>query len=102
MIEMRSLKNVVIFFLTVISFALSKKIINIYNDLAQKHGNVTLTDFHKYEKIGYKKNKLKLDINFLNNCKRLSFCSKFLIIKLPNVSNKGASSFLKTPSWHHP
>ena len=98
MIEMRSWKNVVIFFLTVISFALSKKIINIYNDLAQKHGNVTVTDFHKYENLGYKKNKLKLDINFPKNCKRLSLCPKFLIIKLPNVSSKDASSFLKTPS----
>ena len=38
----------------------------------------------------YKKNKLKLDINFLNICKQLGVYPKFLIFKLPNVSNKDA------------
>ena len=74
---------------------LSRKIINIYNDLAQKQGNVTVNDFHKYEKIEYKKNKLKLNIKLLNNCKKLSVYSKFLIFKLPNVSNKDFSSIRK-------
>ena len=41
---------------------LARKIINIYNDLAQEHGNVMVKDFRKYEKLEYKKNKLKLDI----------------------------------------
>ena len=36
-------------------------------------------------------NKLKLDIDFLNNCKQLDVYPKFLIFKLPNVSNKDAS-----------
>ena len=67
---------------------LSRKIINIYNDIARTYGNVTVKDFWKYEKLGYKKNKLKLDIDFLNNCKQLGMYSKFLIFKLPNVSNK--------------
>ena len=66
---MRRLKNVVIFFQIILSFVLSRKIINIYNDIAQKHGNFTVKDFRKYEKLEYKKNKLKLDIDFLNNCK---------------------------------
>ena len=70
MIEMHRLRNV-IFFQTILSFTLSRKIINIYNDLAPKHGNVTVKDFCKYEKLEYKKNKLKLDIDFLNNCKQL-------------------------------
>ena len=39
MIEMRCLKNVVIFIQTILSFVLSKKIINIYNDIARKYGN---------------------------------------------------------------
>ena len=43
MIEMPRLKNV-IFMETVLSFVLSRKIINIYNDIAQKYGNVTVKD----------------------------------------------------------
>ena len=61
---------------------LSRKIINIYNNLAQKQGNV-------------KKNKLKLGIDFLNNYKQLGVYPKFLIFKLPVVSNKDASSIRK-------
>ena len=63
----------------VISFVLSRKIINIYNDIARKYGNVTVKDFRRYEKLEYKKNKLKLDINFLNNCKQRGVYPKFLI-----------------------
>ena len=74
---------------------LSRKIIKIYNDIAQKHGNVTVQDFRKYEKLKYKHNKLKLDIDFLNNCKQLGVYPKFLIFKLPNVSNKDASWICK-------
>ena len=40
---------------------------NIYNDIARKYVNVTVKDFRKYEKLEYKKKKLKLDIDFLNN-----------------------------------
>ena len=50
MIERRRLKNDAIFFQTVLSVVLSRKIIKIYNDIAQKHGNVTVKDFRKYEK----------------------------------------------------
>ena len=82
MIETRRLKNVAIFFRAIISLVLSRKIINIYNNLAQKQGNV-------------KKNKLKLGIDFLNNYKQLGVYPKFLIFKLPVVSNKDASSIRK-------
>ena len=51
MIETPCLKNVVIFIQTILSFVLSRKIINIYNDIAQKYGNVTVKDFQKYEKL---------------------------------------------------
>ena len=95
MIETCRLKNVVIFIKAILSFVLSRKIINIYNDIARKYGYVTVKDFRKYEKLEYKKNKLKLDINFLNNCKQLGVYSKFLIFKLPNVSNKDALSIRK-------
>ena len=71
---------------------LSRKIINIYNDIARTHGNATVKDFRKYEKLKYKKNKLKLDIDLLNNCEQLGVYWKFLIFKLANVSNKDASS----------
>ena len=49
-------------------------------------------DFRKYETLEYKKNKLKLDIKFLSNCKHLGVYPKFLIFKLLNVSNKDALS----------
>ena len=74
---------------------LSRKIINIYNNNSQKYGNATVKDFRKYEKLEYKKNKLKLDIDFLNKCKQLGVYSKLLIFKLPNVSNKDAASIRK-------
>ena len=94
MIERRRLKNV-IFIQTISSFVLSRKIINIYNDIARKYGNVTVKDFRKYEKLEYKKNKLKLDIDFLYKCKQLGVYPKFLIFKLRNVSNKDALSIRK-------
>ena len=81
MIETRRLKNVVIFIQTILSFVLSRKIINIYNDIARKYGNVTVKDF---QKIG-NNNKLKPDIHFLNNCKQLGVYPKFLIFKVPKV-----------------
>ena len=86
MIETRRLKNVVIFVQTILSFVLSRKIINIYNDIACKYGNVTVKDFPKYEKLEYKKNKLKLDIDFLNNCKQLGVCPKFLTLRYYFIS----------------
>ena len=96
MTETFRLKNVVIFLQTILSLVLSRKIINVYNDLAQKYGNVTVKDFRRYKKLQYKKNKLKLDIDFLNNYKQLGVYPKFLIFKLPNVSKKDASSIRKT------
>ena len=60
---------------------LSRKIVNIYNDIARKYGNVTVKDF---QKIG-NNNKLKPDIHFLNNCKQLGVYPKFLIFKVPKV-----------------
>ena len=95
MVETHCLKNVVIFIERILSLVLSRKIINIYNDIARKYGDVRVKDFTKYEKLEYKKNKLKLDIDFLNNCKQLGVYPKFLIFKLPNVSNKGTLSIHK-------
>ena len=83
------------FFLIMSSFVLSRKIIKIYSDIAQKHGNVTVRDFWKYEKLKYKQNQHKLEIDFLNNCKQLGVYPKFLIFKLPNVSSKDALSIRK-------
>ena len=42
MTETHRLKNVVIFIQTILSFVLSRKIINIYNDIARNYGNVTI------------------------------------------------------------
>ena len=67
---------------------LSRKIRNIYSDIARKYRNATIKDFRKYEERKCKINKLKLDIDCLNNCKQLGVYPKFLSFKLPNVSNK--------------
>ena len=67
MVETRRLKNVATFTQTILSFVLSRKIINICNDIAQKYGNVAVKDFRKYERLDYKKKKLKLDIDLINN-----------------------------------
>ena len=83
------------FLQTILSFLLSRKIRKIYNDIAQKHGNATVKNFQKYEKFKYHQNKFKLGIDFFNNCKQLGVYPKFLIFKLPNVSNKDALSILK-------
>ena len=95
MIETRRLKNVVIFIQTILSFVLPRKIINIYNDITRKYGKVTVKDFRKYEKLENKNNKLKLDIDFLNNCKLLGVYPTFLFFQLQNVSNKDALSIRK-------
>ena len=95
MIETRRLENVVIFIQTMLSFVLSREITNIYSDSARKFGKVTGNIFRKCEKLEYRKNKLKLDIDFFNNCKQLGVYPELLILKLPNVSNKDALSVRK-------
>ena len=45
MIETHHLKNVVIILQGILSFVLSRKIIKMYNDIARKHGNVTVNIF---------------------------------------------------------
>ena len=55
MIETRRLKDVVIFIQTILSFVLSRKITNIYNDIERKYGNATVKDLRKYEKIKVQK-----------------------------------------------
>ena len=62
MIEMHRLKNV-IFFQLISSFVLSRKLINIHNDIARKLGNVIDENFRKYKKLKCRQNKLKLDID---------------------------------------
>ena len=95
MTETRRSKNIITFIQTISSFVLSWKIINIYNDIARRYGNAIVRDFRKFKKLEHKNNKLKLDIDFLNNCKQLSVYPKFLIFKLPNVSSKDALSIRK-------
>ena len=77
MIETSFLENVVFSVLRILSFALSRKIINACNDIGRKYGNFTFKDFCKYEKLEYKKKKLILDIDFLNNWKQLGLYPKF-------------------------
>ena len=76
------------------------KSINIYNDIAQKDGNVTVKDFRKYEKLEYKNNELKVDNDFFNSCKQLSVYPNFLIFKLLNFSNKSDVSSIRKRLLH--
>ena len=84
-----------LFFSNNFKFCAVKKIYKYLQRYCTEYGNITVQDFQKYEKLQYKKNKLKLDINFLNNCKQLGVYPKFLIFKLPKVSNKDAVSVRK-------
>ena len=86
---MRPLKYVVIFIQKILSYVLSRKIINIYNDIALKYGIVTVNDFGKYEKLHYKMHKLKSEIHLLDKCKQLGVYPKDIIFKLLHLSNKG-------------
>ena len=52
-------------------------------------------DFRKYEKLEYKQKKLKLGIDFLNNWKQLGVYPRFIMFKLPNISNKDTLSICK-------
>ena len=76
-------------------FRAVKKNYKYLQRLRRNHRNVTVKDFHKYEKLEYKKSKLKLDIDFLNNCKQFGVHRKYFIFKLLNVSNRDASSICK-------
>ena len=80
---------------TVVSFVLSRKIINIYNDIAQKYGNVTVKDFRTHEKLEYKKNKLKLNFDFLNDCINLVCIRNSLSLHCRMFPNKDALSIRK-------
>ena len=57
--------------------------------------NIPVKNFQKHDKLQYKKNKLKLDIDFLSNCKQLWVYPKFLMCKLRNVSIKDTLSICK-------
>ena len=61
MIETRRLKNVVVFIQTVLSSMLSRKIINIDNDVPRKYGNVTVKIFFVSKLIASK----NIAINYL-------------------------------------
>ena len=83
----------VIFIKIILSFMLSRKIINICDDIALKYKNVIVKDSRKtYEKLECKKKKIKLDIDFLKNWKQLGVYPKVLIFNLVNVSIKDAWS----------
>ena len=72
---------------------LSRKIINICDDIALKYKNVIVKDSRKtYENLEYKKNKIKLNIHFHKNWIKLGVYTKFLIFDLTNVSDKDALS----------
>ena len=50
MTETRRLENVAIFIQTILRFVLSRKVRNIYNDIARRYGIVIVKDFRKYDK----------------------------------------------------
>ena len=104
----------VIFIQAILSFLLSRKIINIYIDIAWKFGNATVTDFRKYEKLECKKNKLKLETfstitnnlaciqNYLSlNCRMFLIKTRYQFVKdsfaAPSISLiRNSNIFQKT------
>ena len=95
MIEMRHLKKCYFFFQTISSFVLSRKIINVYDNLARKYGNVMVKDLRKYEKLEYRKNKLKLDIDFLKIANNLVCIQNFLSLNCRMSQIKMLHQFAK-------
>ena len=76
MIEMRRLKNVVIFIQTILSFVLSGKIVNICNDIARKYGNVTVNNKVTSNKTKHReagKELRDLTKSFTSNNKRILY-----------------------------
>ena len=66
MIETRCLKNIVIFIQTISRFVLSRKIINLYNDIAQKNGNVKINKLLKLIKLRRKQQTKRGLLTFAN------------------------------------
>ena len=85
MIETRRLKNVVIFIQTILSFVLSRKVINIYNDIARKYGNVT--------ELFLKGRKVNISLIFIllsdfKMCKTIRLnATHHFIMKIPNKTD---------------
>lgn len=64
---------------------MSRKIMNM------RMLNIKVQDPRKDEKLNYRLDKLKLGIDFFNNCKQLGVFAKFFIFKLPKISNHDTS-----------
>ena len=83
---------------------LSRIIINIYNDIARKYGNVTVEYFQKYEKIEY----MTFTINnlvFMNSMQFMKSSLDALVEDLTNndfkyLSDEFSTDLLEFMLWH--
>ena len=57
----------------------------IIHDITRKYKNINVNDLRKLEKLHTKRNKSKLDINFLINCKTFGVFPKFIYINIRNI-----------------
>ena len=75
MIETRCLKNVVIFIQIILIFVMSRKIINIYNDIARKYrARNSILYIKYYINNGENLDKKPIDLSLKN--KKIAFCTQ--------------------------
>ena len=77
------MKNVVIFIQTILSFVLPRKIINIYNNIAHKYGNVIVKVKYLFIAIHSWQSGSKLLPNFIRIASILPHFSNFIQPSLP-------------------
>ena len=81
------LKKLVFIFKIIVNFVLYRSFGRIINDYAQKYKEqFSISDFRKLEKLHIKQERLRLDVNFLINCRNFHVYPKFTTLRIPNSS----------------
>ena len=81
------LKKLVFIFKIIVNFVLYRSFGRIINDYAQKYKEqFSISDFRKLEKLHIKQERLRLDVNFLINCRNFNVYPKFTTFRIPNSS----------------
>ena len=77
--------SLAVMFISRIRFPKSKSIAVI---IRKRYGNNTLKTLRKFEKVDFKLRKIKLDIEFLNNCLAKNVIPKFLQFRLASKNSR--------------
>ena len=71
-------KSVVLFLKILVTLVLSRDYGCIIHDVARKYKDIYVSDLRKLEKLYIKRNKSRLHINFLINCKTFCVFARFI------------------------